>query len=151
LSARRATSRCSWACRASANRLGDQAAISYLLELGVTAVELLPVYESVPESFLVQRGLTNYWGYNTIGYFAPHHAYSAAVRAGHFGGQVEEFKAMVDALHQAGLEVVLDVVFNHTAEGNQLGPTLCYRAWITRPITVGRCQSALLPGHDGLR
>ncbi len=107
--------------------LGHEAAIDYLLELGVTAVELLPVHESVPESFLVQRGLTNYWGYNTIGYFAPHHAYSAAVRAGHFGGQVEEFKAMVKALHQAGLEVLLDVVFNHTAEGNQLGPTLCYR------------------------
>jgi glycogen operon protein len=81
----------------------------------------------VPESFLVQRGLTNYWGYNTIGYFAPHQAYSAAVRAGHFGGQVREFKAMVDGLHKAGLEVLLDVVFNHTAEGNQLGPTLCYR------------------------
>ena len=107
--------------------LGHQAAINYLLELGVTAVELLPVHESVPESFLVQRGLTNYWGYNTIGYFAPHQAYSAAVRAGHFGGQVREFKAMVDALHKAGLEVLLDVVFNHTGEGNQLGPTLCYR------------------------
>jgi isoamylase len=107
--------------------LGHQAAIAHLVDLGVTAVELLPVHESVAESFLVQRGLTNYWGYNTIGYFAPHQGYSAAVRAGRPGGQVAEFKAMVDALHAAGLEVLLDVVFNHTAEGNQLGPTLCYR------------------------
>jgi len=107
--------------------LGHEAAIGHLLDLGVTAVELLPVHESVPEAFLLQRGLTNYWGYNTIGYFAPHQAYSAAVRAGRPGGQVTEFKAMVDALHRAGLEVVLDVVFNHTAEGNQLGPTLCFR------------------------
>ena len=107
--------------------LGHEAAISHLLDLGVTAVELLPVHESVPEEFLLQRGLTNYWGYNTIGYFAPHQRYSAAVRAGRPGGQVAEFKAMVDALHKAGLEVLIDVVFNHTAEGNQLGPTLCYR------------------------
>ena len=107
--------------------LGHEAAIAHLPGLGVTAVELLPVHESVPESFLLQRGLTNYWGYNTIGYFAPHQGYSAAVRAGKPGGQVDEFKAMVDALHAAGLEVLLDVVFNHTAEGDQLGPTLCYR------------------------
>jgi isoamylase len=107
--------------------LGHEAAIGHLLDLGVTAVELLPVHESVPEAFLLQRGLTNYWGYNTIGYFAPHQGYSAAVRAGRPGGQVTEFKAMVDALHRAGLEVLLDVVFNHSAEGNQLGPTLCFR------------------------
>ncbi|HKB31210.1 MAG TPA: glycogen debranching protein GlgX, partial [Streptosporangiaceae bacterium] len=107
--------------------LGHAAATAHLLDLGVTTVELLPVHESVPEDFLRQRGLTNYWGYNTIGYFAPHQGYSAAVRGGHPGGQVAEFKAMVDALHGAGLEVLLDVVFNHTAEGNQLGPTLCYR------------------------
>ena len=107
--------------------LGHDAAIAHLVDLGVTAVELLPVHESVPESFLVDRGLTNYWGYNTIGYFAPHQGYSAAVRAGQPGGQVAEFAAMVDALHAAGLEVLLDVVFNHTAEGNQLGQTLCYR------------------------
>jgi len=107
--------------------LGHEAAIAHLLDLGVTAVELLPVHESVPESFLLERGLTNYWGYNTIGYFAPHQGYSAAVRAGKPGGQVDEFKAMVDALHAAGLEVLLDVVFNHTAEAGQLGPTLCYR------------------------
>src|SRR5580700_6886806 len=107
--------------------LGHEAAIAHLLDLGVTAVELLPVHESVPEAFLLQRGLTNYWGYNTIGYFAPHQAYSAAVRAGKPGGQVDEFKAMVDALHGAGLEVLLDVVFNHTAEADHRGPTLCFR------------------------
>jgi isoamylase len=103
--------------------LGHEAAIAHLLDLGVTTVELLPVHEHVPEQFLVQRGLTNYWGYNTIGFFAPHQGYSASKR----GGQVAEFKAMVDALHRAGLEVVLDVVFNHTAEGGDGGPTLCYR------------------------
>jgi isoamylase len=107
--------------------LGHEAAIEHLVDLGVTTVELLPVHESVPEAFLPQRGLTNYWGYNTIGYFAPHQGYSAAVRAGHPGGQVAEFKAMVDALHAAGLEILLDVVFNHTAEADQSGPTLCFR------------------------
>jgi glycogen operon protein len=104
-----------------------EAALAHLVELGVTAVELLPVHQNIPESFLVGRGLTNYWGYNTIGFFAPHDAYSAAVRAGRPGGQVAEFKAMVDALHGAGLEVILDVVFNHTAEGSHLGPTFCFR------------------------
>jgi glycogen operon protein len=107
--------------------LGHEAAIAHLAGLGVTAVELLPVHESVPEAFLVRDGLTNYWGYNTIGYFAPAQAYSAAVRAGNPGGQVDEFKAMVDALHAAGIEVILDVVFNHTAEGDHTGPTLCFR------------------------
>jgi isoamylase len=107
--------------------LGHEAAVAHLVDLGVTAVELLPVHQSVPESFLPQRGLTNYWGYNTIGYFAPHNGYSAAVRAGRPGGQVAEFKAMVDALHAAGLEVILDVVFNHTCEAGPQGPTLCFR------------------------
>jgi isoamylase len=107
--------------------LGHEAAIAHLKALGVTAVELLPVHENVPEAFLPQRGLTNYWGYNTIGYFAPHQGYSAEVRAGRPGGQVAEFKAMVNALHAAGIEVILDVVFNHTCEGNQTGPTLCFR------------------------
>ena len=107
--------------------LGHEAAIAHLLDLGVTTVELLPVHQNVPEAFLVQRGLTNYWGYNTIGFFAPHNGYSAAVRAGQPGGQVAEFKAMVDALHRAGLEVILDVVFNHTAEAGPDGPTLCFR------------------------
>jgi glycogen operon protein len=107
--------------------LGHEAAVAHLRKLGVTAVELLPVHESIPESFLVQRGLTNYWGYNTIGYFAPHQGYSAAVRAGNPGGQVAEFKAMVDALHAADIEVLLDVVFNHTCEGSGLGPTFSFR------------------------
>jgi glycogen operon protein len=107
--------------------LGHEAAIGHLTGLGVTTVELLPVHQNVPESFLVERGLTNYWGYNTIGFFAPHNGYSAAVRAGRPGGQVAEFKAMVDALHRAGLEVVLDVVFNHTAEAGPDGPALCFR------------------------
>jgi isoamylase len=107
--------------------LGHDAAIAHLKDLGVTTVELLPVHQNVPESFLLDRGLTNYWGYNTIGFFAPHNGYSAAVRAGQHGGQVNEFKAMVDALHRAGLEVVLDVVFNHSAEAGPDGPTLCFR------------------------
>jgi isoamylase len=116
--------------RGSYAGLAHEAAVAHLVELGVTAVELLPVHQSVPESFLVARGLTNYWGYNTIGYFAPHNGYSAAVRAGRGaqpGGQVAEFKAMVNALHAAGLEVLLDVVFNHTAEADHRGPTLCFR------------------------
>ena len=107
--------------------LGYEAATGYLTGLGVTSVELLPVHQNVPEAFLTGRGLTNYWGYNTIGYFAPHNGYSAAVRAGRPGGQVAEFQAMVDALHRAGLEVILDVVFNHTAEAGPDGPTLCFR------------------------
>jgi isoamylase len=107
--------------------LAHEAAISHLTNLGVTTVELLPVHQNVPEPFIVARGLTNYWGYNTIGFFAPHNGYSAAARAGQSGGQVSEFKTMVDALHQAGLEVVLDVVFNHTAEAGPDGPALCFR------------------------
>ncbi len=107
--------------------LGHPAAIRHLVDLGVTAVELLPVHQNVPEAFVAARGQVNYWGYNTIGFFAPHDAYSAAVRAGNPGGQVAEFKAMVEALHAAGLEVILDVVFNHTAESDHLGPTLCHR------------------------
>jgi isoamylase len=108
--------------------LAHEAATSYLRDLGITAVELLPVHESVTESFLAARGLTNYWGYNTIGFFAPHQGYSAAVRAGHGpDGQVNEFKDMVKALHRAGIEVILDVVYNHTAEGGAGGPTLSFR------------------------
>ena len=107
--------------------LGHEAAIAHLVDLGVTTVELLPVHESGSGPSQVAQGLTNYWGYNTIGYFAPDQRYSAAVRAGKRGGQVGEFKAMVNALHTAGLEVLLDVAFSHTAEGNDLGPTVCYR------------------------
>jgi isoamylase len=106
---------------------GHPAAVDHLLKLGITTVELLPVHHNLPEPFLLGRGLTNYWGYNTIGFFAPHAGYSAEVAAGRPGGQVAEFKAMVDSLHGAGLEVILDVVFNHTGEGNQLGPTICFR------------------------
>jgi glycogen operon protein len=107
--------------------LAHDASLAHLVGLGVTTVELLPVHHNVPEAFLLDRGLTNYWGYNTIGYFAPHAGYSSAADDGQRGGQVAEFQAMVDALHGAGLEVVLDVVFNHTAESNHLGPTLCHR------------------------
>jgi glycogen operon protein len=107
--------------------LAHEAAIGHLVDLGVTAVELLPVHHFVSESFLLDRNLSNYWGYNTIGFFAPYAGYSAAARAGRPGAQVAEFQSMVDRLHAAGLEVILDVVFNHTAEGNHLGPTLCHR------------------------
>jgi isoamylase len=108
--------------------LAHESVLEHLTGLGVTAVELLPVHQHVPEEFLLGRGLTNYWGYNTIGYFAPHAAYSAAVRAGdRSGGEVPEFKAMVRAMHRAGLEMILDVVFNHTAEGGAGGPTLSFR------------------------
>ena len=107
--------------------LAHEAALSHLVELGVTAVELLPVHESVPEAFLLDRGLSNYWGYNTIGYFAPNQHYSSEVRAGRPGGQVLEFQRMVDAFHGAGLEVILDVVYNHTAESGRDGPTISFR------------------------
>jgi glycogen operon protein len=104
--------------------LGSPAAIDYFKKLGVTAVELLPVHAHVDDKALIDRGLTNYWGYNTIGFFAPHAQYSSS---GQFGEQVFEFKTMVRNLHAAGIEVILDVVYNHTAEGNHLGPTLCFR------------------------
>ena len=100
------------------------AAVAHLQQLGVTAVELLPVHTYVNDAFLVERGLRNYWGYQSIGYFAPHNAYSSV---GDGGGQVDEFRRMVAALHAAGLEVIIDVVFNHTAEGSESGPTLCFR------------------------
>jgi isoamylase len=104
--------------------LAYPAVIEHLHRLGVTAVELLPVHQFLPEQALVQRGLTNYWGYNTIGFLAPHNHYSSA---GQSGEQVGEFKTMVKALHAAGIEVILDVVYNHTAEGDHRGPTLCFR------------------------
>jgi isoamylase len=104
--------------------LGSAAAIDYFKKLGVTAVELLPVHAHVDDKVLIERGLTNYWGYNTIGFFAPHAQYSGS---GQLGEQVIEFKSMVRNLHAAGIEVILDVVYNHTAEGNHLGPTLCFR------------------------
>ena len=104
--------------------LGSTAAIDYFKKLGVTAVELLPVHAHIDDKVLIDRGLTNYWGYNTIGFFAPHAQYSGS---GQLGEQVIEFKSMVRNLHAAGIEVILDVVYNHTAEGNHLGPTLCFR------------------------
>jgi len=104
--------------------LASEAAIGYLRDLGVTAVELLPVHHIADEDFLVARGLTNYWGYSTIGFFAPHAGYAAT---GSRGEQVREFKGMVKALHRAGIEVILDVVYNHTAEGSHLGPTLAFK------------------------
>jgi isoamylase len=107
-------------------------ALQHLVRLGVTAVELLPVHQHVDDAFLRSKGLDNYWGYSSLGFFAPHAGYSAEVRAGRVGGQVAEFKAMVKALHAAGLEVILDVVFNHTAEGNHLGPTLSFRGFDNR-------------------
>ncbi|MEV0373691.1 glycogen debranching protein GlgX [Streptomyces sp. NPDC050636] len=104
--------------------LAHPAALEHLTRLGVTAVELLPVHQFAHEDHLVRRGLRNYWGYNSIGYFAPHAAYAAT---GTRGQQVGEFKRMVRALHDAGIEVILDVVYNHTAEAGELGPTLSLR------------------------
>jgi glycogen operon protein len=104
--------------------LGSAAAIEYFKKLGITAVELLPVHQHVDDRHLVEKGLTNYWGYNTIGFFAPHWEYSGS---GVLGEQVTEFKTMVKNLHAAGIEVILDVVYNHTAEGNHLGPTLSFK------------------------
>jgi isoamylase len=104
--------------------LAQPVVIDYLKSLGITAVELMPIHQFVHDRMLIDRGLSNYWGYNSICYFAPHHEYSAA---GHQGQQVQEFKQMVHDLHEAGIEVILDVVYNHTAEGNHLGPVLSYK------------------------
>ena len=104
--------------------LADPAALEYLKDLGINAVELLPVHHIADEAFLPGRGLTNYWGYSTIGFFAPFSDYAAT---GIRGQEVREFKGMVKALHQAGIEVILDVVYNHTAEGNHLGPMLSFK------------------------
>ncbi|MFJ8095153.1 glycogen debranching protein GlgX [Streptomyces griseofuscus] len=110
--------------RGSYAGLAHPAVIEHLTALGVTAVELMPVHQFVQDGVLQDRGLSNYWGYNTIGFFAPHNSYAAF---GTRGQQVNEFKAMVKALHASGLEVILDVVYNHTAEGNEFGPTLSFR------------------------
>jgi glycogen operon protein len=100
--------------------MASEAAIAHFKRLGITALSLLPVHQSIPEKFIVDRGLTNYWGYSTIGFFAPDRRYARA-------DPVAEFKTMVKRLHAAGLEVIIDVVYNHTAEGDQLGPTLSFR------------------------
>jgi glycogen operon protein len=110
--------------RGSYAGLAHPAMISHFQQLGVTAVELMPVHQFVHDSTLAERGLRNYWGYNTIGFFAPHNDYACF---GTRGAQVQEFKTMVRTLHRAGIEVILDVVYNHTAEGNHLGPTLSFR------------------------
>ena len=104
--------------------LASPPALKYLKELGVTAVELLPVHHIADEHFLIDKGLSNYWGYSSIGYLSPHSDYAAT---GSTGEQVREFKGMVKALHKAGIEVILDVVYNHTAEGNHLGPMLAFK------------------------
>ena len=98
--------------------------VEYLKKLGVTAIELMPIHQFINDPFLQQKGLSNYWGYNTIGFFAPQNSYSSS---GQRGEQVNEFKSMVKAYHRAGMEVILDVVYNHTAEGNDKGPTLSFR------------------------
>ncbi|GAA5168512.1 glycogen debranching protein GlgX [Pseudonocardia eucalypti] len=110
--------------RGSYAGLAHPVMIEHLQRLGVTAVELMPVHQFITDHHLQEKGLANYWGYNTIAFLAPHHAYAADPRP---GGQVNEFKAMVRALHQADIEVILDVVYNHTAEGNHMGPTLSMR------------------------
>jgi glycogen operon protein len=110
--------------RGSYAAVSHPAIIDHLQKLGVTAIELMPVHQFINDSTLQEKGLSNYWGYNTIGFFAPHAAYSRNADA---GAQVQEFKAMVRDLHAAGIEVILDVVYNHTAEGNHLGPTLSFR------------------------
>ncbi len=104
--------------------LAHPVAVDYLKSLGVTAVELMPVHQFIHDKHVVDRGLSNYWGYNSIGFFAPHNAYAADPR---LGGQIAEFKQMVKVLHQAGIEVILDVVYNHTAEGNHFGPMLSFK------------------------
>ena len=110
--------------RGTYSAVGHPAIIEHLRKLGITAIELMPVHQFVNDGRLQDEGLANYWGYNTIGFFAPHNGYARDAAAGH---QVDEFKGMVLALHAAGIEVILDVVYNHTAEGNHLGPTLSFR------------------------
>ncbi|MDU7135038.1 MAG: alpha-amylase family glycosyl hydrolase, partial [Enterobacteriaceae bacterium] len=100
--------------------IAHPAIIKHLQDLGITSIELMPIHQFVNDPSLQARDLSNYWGYNTIGFFAPHNAYSSS---GQLGGQVTEFKNMVKTLHAAGIEVILDVVYNHTAEGNHMGPT----------------------------
>ena len=104
--------------------LAHPAIIDYLKDLGATAIELMPVHQFLQDDHLREKGLRNYWGYNTFGFLAPHQDYSASQKP---GGAVSEFKGMVRAFHDAGIEVILDVVYNHTAEGNHMGPTICFR------------------------
>jgi isoamylase len=146
--------------RGTYSGLAHPVMIEHFKKLGVTAVELMPVHQFVHDSGLIERGLSNYWGYNTIGFFAPHNDYASF---GGQGGQVQEFKTMVKALHQARIEVILDVVYNHTAEGNHLGPTLSFRG-IDNPAyyrladdkryyydTTGTGNSLNVRHHESLR
>ncbi|HEX5370547.1 MAG TPA: glycogen debranching protein GlgX [Dehalococcoidia bacterium] len=119
--------------------LADHSVVRYLQDLGVSAIELMPVHQFLADKHLVDKGLTNYWGYNTLGFFAPDPRYSAS-RAP--GGRVNEFKTMVKTLHRAGIEVILDVVYNHTAEGNHMGPTLSLRG------IDNRSYYRLVPGNE---
>jgi isoamylase len=147
--------------RGTYSGLAHPVMIRHLQRLGVTSVELLPVHQFVHDSTLADRGLRNYWGYNTIGFFAPHNDYACF---GTRGEQVEEFKAMVRTLHRAGIEVILDVVYNHTAEGNQMGPTLSFRGIDNRAYyrlvdtdpqfyfdTTGTGNSLNVRNHETLR
>jgi glycogen operon protein len=149
------------ALRGTYSGLAHPAMLRHFQELGVTAVELMPVHQFVHDSTLAERGLRNYWGYNTIGFFAPHNGYASY---GTRGEQVYEFKAMVKALHGAGIEVILDVVYNHTAEGNHLGPTLSFRGVDNQAYyrlvdgdakhyydTTGTGNSLNVRHHDSLR
>ena len=149
------------ALRGTYSGLAHPTMIRHFRQLGVTAVELMPVHQFVQDSTLDEKGLCNYWGYNTIGFFAPHNGYASF---GTRGEQVLEFKAMVRALHQAGIEVILDVVYNHTAEGNHLGPTLSFRGMDNQAYyrlvdgdprhyydTTGTGNSLNVRHHDSLR
>src|SRR3954451_24521162 len=120
--------------------------LDHYRRVGVTAVELMPVHQFVHDSTLREKDLRNYWGYNTIGFFAPHNDYAAS---GQRGQQVQEFKAMVRALHEAGLEVILDVVYNHTAEGDELGPTLAYRGIDNPDYYPVRCAGRRYRDYTG--
>jgi glycogen operon protein len=123
--------------------LASEPIIDHLLGLGVTAIELLPVHHFALDRHLVERGLANYWGYNTIAYFAPDARYATRTT----GEQITEFKSMVKAFHRAGIEVILDVVYNHTAEGNHLGPTLCYRGVGQRVVLQAAARRPALPSE----
>ena len=111
------------ALRGTYSGIAHPAIIQHLQRLGVTAIELMPVHQFINDHHLVEKGLRNYWGYNSIAYLAPHNGYTSSVAI----GQIQEFKTMVKSLHAAGIEVILDVVYNHTAEGNHLGPMLSMR------------------------
>jgi len=134
--------------RGTFTAVGSEPVVRHLQQLGVTAVELLPVHQHVDDRHLVERGLRNYWGYNTIGFFAP----DLAFKSPDFGTTTDQFKTMVRNLHAAGIEVILDVVYNHTGEGNHLGPMLSFRGIDNAAyLPAVRTGSAVLRGLHGLR